>query len=127
MILPRRKSIAVMTGSVEIGGAAPIVVQSMTNTDTADVGATARQVAEPHRAGPELVRITVDGEEAAAALPPSRDRVAAKGIDVPIVGDFHYNGHGRLSKSPAGPEPLRNTASTPAMSASRRRRTAISG
>jgi (E)-4-hydroxy-3-methylbut-2-enyl-diphosphate synthase len=89
MPLPRRKSIAVKTGSVEIGGTAPIVVQSMTNTDTADVEATARQIAELHEAGSEIVRITVDREEAAAAVPHIRDGVAAKGHDVPIVGDFH--------------------------------------
>jgi (E)-4-hydroxy-3-methylbut-2-enyl-diphosphate synthase len=106
MILPRRKSIGVKTGSVQIGGAAPIVVQSMTNTDTADIEATARQILELHQAGSEVVRITVDREAAAAAVPHIRDRVAAKGLGVPIVGDFHYNGHMLLSQYPACAEAL---------------------
>jgi (E)-4-hydroxy-3-methylbut-2-enyl-diphosphate synthase len=106
MILPRRKSIGVKTGSVEIGGTAPIVVQSMTNTDTADIEATAQQVAQLHWAGSEIVRITVDREEAAAAVPHIRDKVAAKGLDVPIVGDFHYNGHTLLNQYPACAEAL---------------------
>jgi len=106
MLLPRRKSIGVATGSVTIGDGAPIVVQSMTNTDTADIEGTARQIAELHRAGSEIVRITVDREEAAAAVPHIRDRVAAKGLDVPIVGDFHYNGHMLLSQYPACAEAL---------------------
>ena len=106
MILPRRKSIGVKTGSVQIGGAAPVVVQSMTNTDTADVEATARQIAELHQAGSEIVRITVDREESAAAVPHIRDKVAANGLDVPIVGDFHYNGHMLLSQYPDCAEAL---------------------
>src|SRR5262245_42361055 len=106
MLLPRRTSIGVKTGSVQIGGAAPIVVQSMTNTDTADIEGTARQIAELHKAGSEIVRITVDREEAAAAVPHIRDKVAAKGLDVPIVGDFHYNGHMLLSQYPACAEAL---------------------
>jgi (E)-4-hydroxy-3-methylbut-2-enyl-diphosphate synthase len=106
MLLPRRKSIGVATGSVLIGGSAPIVVQSMTNTDTADIEGTAQQIAQLHRAGSEIVRITVDREEAAAAVPHIRDKVAAKGIDVPIVGDFHYNGHMLLSEYPACAEAL---------------------
>jgi (E)-4-hydroxy-3-methylbut-2-enyl-diphosphate synthase len=106
MLLPRRKSIGVMTGSVQIGGGAPIVVQSMTNTDTADIEGTARQIAELHRAGSEIVRITVDREESAAAVPHISDRVRAKGLDVPIVGDFHYNGHILLSRHPACAEAL---------------------
>jgi (E)-4-hydroxy-3-methylbut-2-enyl-diphosphate synthase len=106
MILPRRKSIGVKAGSVQIGGAAPIVIQSMTNTDTADIEATARQIAQLRRAGSEIVRITVDREDAAAAVPHIRDRVAAEGLDVPIVGDFHYNGHMLLSRYPACAEAL---------------------
>jgi (E)-4-hydroxy-3-methylbut-2-enyl-diphosphate synthase len=106
MILPRRKSIGVKAGSVQIGGAAPIVIQSMTNTDTADIEATARQIAQLRRAGSEIVRITVDREDAAAAVPHIRDRVAAEGFDVPIVGDFHYNGHMLLSRYPACAEAL---------------------
>jgi (E)-4-hydroxy-3-methylbut-2-enyl-diphosphate synthase len=106
MLLPRRKSVGVKTGSVQIGGGAPIVVQSMTNTDTADIEATARQIAQLHNAGSEIVRITVDREDAAAAVPHIRDRVAAKGLDVPIVGDFHYNGHVLLSQYPACAEAL---------------------
>ena len=106
MLLPRRKSIGVPTGSVRIGGGAPIVVQSMTNTDTADIEGTARQIVELHKAGSEMVRITVDREEAAAAVPHIRDRVAAKGLDVPIVGDFHYNGHMLLKAYPACAEAL---------------------
>lgn len=106
MLLPRRTSIGVSTGSVQIGGGAPIVVQSMTNTDTADIEGTARQIAALHRAGSEIVRITVDREEAAAAVPHIRDQVAAKGLDVPIVGDFHYNGHMLLSQYPACAEAL---------------------
>jgi (E)-4-hydroxy-3-methylbut-2-enyl-diphosphate synthase len=106
MLLPRRKSIGVATGSVLIGGDAPIVVQSMTNTDTADIEGTAQQIAQLHQAGSEIVRITVDREEAAAAVPHIRDKVAAKGLDVPIVGDFHYNGHMLLSEYPACAEAL---------------------
>jgi (E)-4-hydroxy-3-methylbut-2-enyl-diphosphate synthase len=106
MLLPRRSSIGVKTGSVQIGGGAPIVVQSMTNTDTADIEATAQQIAALNRAGSEIVRITVDREEAAAAVPHIRDRVAELGSDVPIVGDFHYNGHMLLSRYPDCAEAL---------------------
>ena len=106
MLLPRRSSIGVRTGSVQIGGGAPIVVQSMTNTDTADIEGTAQQIAALSRAGSEIVRITVDREEAAAAVPRIRDRVAELGNDVPIVGDFHYNGHMLLSRYPACAEAL---------------------
>src|SRR3954449_141837 len=97
----RHKTVAVEVGGVAVGGGAPIIVQSMTNTDTADIEATARQVAELARAGSELVRITVDREESAAAVPHIRDRVSQMGMDVPIVGDFHYNGHLLLSQYPA--------------------------
>jgi (E)-4-hydroxy-3-methylbut-2-enyl-diphosphate synthase len=102
----RRRSVAVRVGGVTIGGGAPIVVQSMTNTDTADAEATARQVAELHRAGSEIVRITVDRAESAAAVPNIRDQLAAMGIDCPLVGDFHYNGHLLLAEHPACAEAL---------------------
>lgn len=95
---PRRASIPVLVGSVRLGGAAPVVVQSMTNTDTADAEATAQQVAELARAGSELVRITVDREESAAAVPLIRNRLAQMNVSVPLVGDFHYNGHLLLSQ-----------------------------
>jgi len=93
-------------GAVTVGGGAPIVVQSMTNTDTADVEATSRQIAALARAGSEMVRITVDRDEAAAAVPHIRDKVRARGITVPIVGDFHYIGHKLLTEHPACAEAL---------------------
>jgi (E)-4-hydroxy-3-methylbut-2-enyl-diphosphate synthase len=96
----RRPTTAVRVGRVTIGGAAPIVVQSMTNTDTADVEATFRQVRELSRAGSELVRVTVNTDEAAAAVPRIVERLAAAGVDVPIVGDFHFNGHKLLKAHP---------------------------
>lgn len=104
--MPRRQSVAVRVGSVVVGGGAPIVVQSMTNTDTADVEATARQVAELARAGSELVRITVDRAEAAAAVPRIKERILAMGIAVPLIGDFHYIGHKLLADHPACAEAL---------------------
>ena len=97
----RRRSVPVDVGGVLVGGGAPVVVQSMTNTDTADVAATTRQVAELWRAGSELVRITVDRDEAAAAVPHIKDRLAKMNVDVPIVGDFHYIGHKLLADHPA--------------------------
>jgi (E)-4-hydroxy-3-methylbut-2-enyl-diphosphate synthase len=102
----RRLSRRVMVGNVPIGGGAPIVVQSMTNTDTADVEATARQVEALWRAGAEIVRITVNTPEAAAAVPRIRERLDAAGCDVPLVGDFHYNGHKLLTREPACAEAL---------------------
>ena len=93
-------------GAVTVGGGAPIVVQSMTNTDTADVEATARQIAALARAGSELVRITVDRDEAAAAVPRIRDRLLAMGVEVPLIGDFHYIGHKLLADHPASAEAL---------------------
>jgi (E)-4-hydroxy-3-methylbut-2-enyl-diphosphate synthase len=93
-------------GGVTVGGGAPVVVQSMTNTDTADVDATASQVADLARAGSELVRITVDRDEAAAAVPHIRDKLAKLGVTVPLVGDFHYIGHKLLSEHPACAEAL---------------------
>ncbi len=107
MPLPeRRRSVAVRVGRVAVGGSAPIVVQSMTNTDTADVDATFRQVRELARAGSEIVRVTVNTDEAASAVPRIVERLAATGIDVPIVGDFHFNGHKLLKAHPACAEAL---------------------
>ncbi|MDX5363394.1 MAG: flavodoxin-dependent (E)-4-hydroxy-3-methylbut-2-enyl-diphosphate synthase [Pseudazoarcus pumilus] len=102
----RRATRQVRIGRVTIGSDAPIVVQSMTNTDTADVLGTAMQVAELARAGSEIVRITVNNEEAAKAVPHIRDRLLALNMDVPLVGDFHYNGHTLLAKYPACAEAL---------------------
>ncbi len=93
-------------GPATIGGGAPIVVQSMTNTDTADIAATVDQVAALARAGSELGRVTVNTADAASAVPHIRDRLAKKGIDVPIVGDFHFNGHRLLTQHPACAEAL---------------------
>ncbi|RIA55625.1 flavodoxin-dependent (E)-4-hydroxy-3-methylbut-2-enyl-diphosphate synthase [Dichotomicrobium thermohalophilum] len=103
---PRHQTVPVNVGGVTVGGGAPIVVQSMTNTDTADVQSTVDQVAELARAGSEVVRITVDRDEAAAAVPHIRDRLAARGVNVPLVGDFHYIGHKLLADHPACAEAL---------------------
>jgi (E)-4-hydroxy-3-methylbut-2-enyl-diphosphate synthase len=97
----RRQSVAVDVGGVKVGGDAPIVVQSMTNTDTADVAATTAQVAALARAGSEIVRITVDRDEAAAAVPHIKERLGRMGVGVPIIGDFHYIGHKLLADHPA--------------------------
>jgi (E)-4-hydroxy-3-methylbut-2-enyl-diphosphate synthase len=102
----RHVSVPVAVGRVVVGGAAPIVVQSMTNTDTADVDATVNQVAALARAGSELVRITVDRDAAAAAVPHIKEKLLARGVDVPIVGDFHYIGHKLLADHPACAEAL---------------------
>jgi (E)-4-hydroxy-3-methylbut-2-enyl-diphosphate synthase len=102
----RRRSVAVDVGGVTVGGGAPIVVQSMTNTDTADVEGTARQISELARAGSEIVRITVDRDAAAAAVPHIKDRLQQIGVHVPIVGDFHYIGHKLLADHPACAEAL---------------------
>ena len=99
--LSRHPTVAVQVGGVSIGGGAPVVVQSMTNTDTADVSATVQQVAQLARAGSELVRITVNNEAAARAVPEIRQRLDAQGIQVPLIGDFHFNGHRLLSDFPA--------------------------
>jgi (E)-4-hydroxy-3-methylbut-2-enyl-diphosphate synthase len=104
--LPRKNTVGVRVGDVMVGGGAPVVVQSMTNTDTADIDATVAQVAALHRAGSEIVRITVDRDEAAAAVPRIRDRLARVGVDVPLVGDFHYIGHKLLADHPACAEAL---------------------
>ena len=101
-----RPSVAVRVGQVTVGGAAPIVVQSMTNTDTADVEATAVQVRQLADAGSEIVRITVNSDEAAAAVPHVRERLLAAGCSVPLVGDFHFNGHKLLADHPACAEAL---------------------
>jgi len=104
--LARRITRRVMVGRVAIGGGAPVVVQSMTNTDTVDAFATAMQVAELARAGSEIVRITVNTREAAAAVPEIKERLLAMGLDVPLVGDFHFNGHKLLAEVPACAEAL---------------------
>lgn len=106
LIAPRRNAIPVNVGGVTVGGSAPVVVQSMTNTDTADIGATVNQVAALARAGSELVRITVDRDEAARAVPHIRDQLRSFGVTVPLVGDFHYIGHKLLSDHPACAEAL---------------------
>src|SRR5580693_9414970 len=102
----RHQTVAVAVGKVTVGGGAPVVVQSMTNTDTADAEATARQVADLARAGSEIVRITVDRNEAAAAVPHIKERLLKRGVNVPIVGDFHYIGHKLLAEYPACAEAL---------------------
>ena len=102
----RRHTVGVPVGRILVGGGAPVVVQSMTNTDTADVDATTRQVAALARAGSEIVRITVDRDEAAAAVPHIKEKLLAQGIDVPLVGDFHYIGHKLLADHPACAEAL---------------------
>ena len=103
---PRHQTVAVKVGKVTVGGGVPVVVQSMTNTDTADADATAKQVAALARAGSEIVRITVDRDEAAAAVPNIKDRLHKMNVDVPIVGDFHYIGHKLLADHPACAEAL---------------------
>jgi len=106
LIAPRRRTHPVRVAGVVVGGNAPVVVQSMTNTDTADIEATVAQVAALARAGSELIRITVDRDEAAKAVPYIRDRLAQRGIIAPLVGDFHYNGHTLLADNPATAEAL---------------------
>ena len=105
-VIERRRTLRARVGAVDVGGGAPIVVQSMTNTDTADVTATVKQVGELWRAGSELVRITDNTPEAAAAVPRIRDKLAMMGIEVPLIGDFHYNGHKLLADEPACAEAL---------------------
>lgn len=102
----RRSSVAVDVGGVVVGGGAPVVVQSMTNTDTADIDGTVAQVAALHKAGSEIVRITVDRDESAAAVPKIRERLERLGLDVPLIGDFHYIGHTLLANHPACAEAL---------------------
>jgi (E)-4-hydroxy-3-methylbut-2-enyl-diphosphate synthase len=100
MMTTRRETVGVKVGKVQVGGRAPIVVQSMTNTDTADIGATTQQCLELAQAGSELVRVTVNLPEAAAAVPEIRKRLLDVGCDTPIIGDFHYNGHILLTRYP---------------------------
>src|SRR5580765_3380050 len=98
--IQRRKTVTAVVGGVRVGSDAPIVVQSMTNTDTADIPSTVKQVAALARAGSELVRVTVNNEEAAAAVAPIVEQLEQQGVSVPIIGDFHYNGHILLKKFP---------------------------
>src|SRR6202161_3525079 len=102
----RHQTVGVKVGNVTVGGGAPIVVQSMTNTDTADVEGTANRGARLAGPGPEIVRITVDRDEAAAAVPHIKERLLKMNVDVPIVGDFHYIGHKLLAGHPACAEAL---------------------
>ena len=99
--IQRRKTPAVLIGDVRVGGDAPVVVQSMTNTDTADVQGTIKQVAALARAGSELVRVTVNNDAAAQAVPHIVEGLEGIGVHVPVIGDFHYNGHLLLKKYPA--------------------------
>src|SRR6202008_2779890 len=103
---PRRQSIPVQVGRVTVGGPAPIVIQSMTNTDPADIEGTAQQIKALARAGSELVRITVNEADAAAAVAKIRDRLAQMNVSVPIIGDFHFNGHKLLREYPDCAEAL---------------------
>ena len=105
-MISRRHSSTVKVGSVSIGGKSPIVVQSMTNTDTADIDGTVAQVKALARAGSELVRVTVNNDESAAAVPHIREKLDAAGISTPLVGDFHFNGHKLLKAHPACAEAL---------------------
>src|SRR6201981_1167804 len=98
--IQRRKTVTATIGGVRVGSDAPVVVQSMTNTDTADISSTVKQVAALARAGSELVRVTVNNEAAAKAVAPIVDELDKQGIRVPIIGDFHYNGHLLLTKYP---------------------------
>lgn len=104
--IQRRKSIQVMVGDVPVGGDAPIVVQSMTNTSTSDVDATVEQIIHLHEAGSEIVRITVNNDEAAQAVPRIKEKLLKDNIEVPIVGDFHYNGHKLLTSYPEAAKAL---------------------
>jgi len=104
--IQRRKTVTAIIGGVRVGSDAPVVVQSMTNTDTADVPSTVQQVAALARAGSELVRVTVNNEEAAAAVPAIANELEKQNIRVPIIGDFHYNGHLLLTKFPGCAEHL---------------------
>src|SRR5258708_14415028 len=97
----RRATVGVPVGPVKVGGGAPVVVQSMANTDPADVGSTARQCIELAQAGSEMVRVTVNVPEAAQAVPEIKRRMLAAGVEAPLIGDFHYNGHVLLTKFPA--------------------------
>src|SRR5512142_158902 len=102
----RRRTVGVKVGNVLVGGGAPVVVQSMTNTDTADAAGTARQCIELAQAGSEMVRVTVNVPEAAQAVPEIKRRMLDAGVEAPLIGDFHYNGHVLLTKFPAMAEAL---------------------
>src|SRR6201997_67998 len=104
--IQRRKSVTVPIGEVRVGSSAPVVVQSMTNTDTADVESTVQQIAALARAGSEMVRVTVNNDDAAKSVPYIVEELAKKGWNTPIIGDFHYNGHLLLSKYPETAEAL---------------------
>src|ERR1700745_3561667 len=106
--ITRRKTVTASIGGVRVGSDAPVVVQSMTNTDTADISSTVKQVAALARAGSDLVSVTVNNEEAAAAVAPIVDKFDKQGIRVPIIGDFHYNGHLLLTKYPECARDLAN-------------------
>ncbi len=106
MMRERRKSVVIEIGAVRVGGSHPIVVQSMTNTDTEDAEGTAQQVKSLARAGSELVRITVNTSAAAAAVAPIRERLTQMGVNVPLIGDFHFNGHKLLREHPGCAEAL---------------------
>jgi (E)-4-hydroxy-3-methylbut-2-enyl-diphosphate synthase len=101
MTQKRHKTVGVKVGKIQVGGGAPVVVQSMTNTDTVDIASTTQQCLELAQAGSELVRITVNIPEAAAAVPEIKKRLLDAGCEVPLIGDFHYNGHVLLTKYPA--------------------------
>src|SRR5947207_10558234 len=107
--IQRRKSVTCTIGTVRVGSDAPLVVQSMTNTDTADVASTVEQVASLARAGSELVRVTVNNEDAAAAVPHIVEQLDKRGIHVPLIGAFHYNAHLLLQKYPGCRRPLAKT------------------
>ncbi|MFZ0881864.1 MAG: flavodoxin-dependent (E)-4-hydroxy-3-methylbut-2-enyl-diphosphate synthase, partial [Candidatus Acidiferrales bacterium] len=98
--MKRHETVGVKVGKIQVGGGAPVVVQSMTNTDTVDIASTTQQCLELAQAGSELVRITVNIPEAAAAVPEIKKRLLDNGCDVPVIGDFHYNGHVLLTKYP---------------------------
>src|SRR5437899_9029942 len=99
-VVQRHKTVGVKAGHVQVGGGAPVVVQSMTNTDTVDVSSTARQCIELAEAGSEMVRVTVNVPEAAAAVPEIKRRMRDAGVTAPLIGDFHYNGHLLLTRFP---------------------------
>jgi (E)-4-hydroxy-3-methylbut-2-enyl-diphosphate synthase len=120
-IIARRKTVTTVVGGVPIGSDHPIIVQSMTNTDTADASSTALQVADLARAGSRLVRVTVNNDEAARAVPEIASRLADMGVSVPVIGDFHYNGHLLLAKYPAAASTLAKYRINPGNVGSKRR------
>ena len=115
-ISSRKPTQQVLVGNIRVGGGAPIVVQSMTNTDTADVESSVKQIIELSIAGSELVRVTVNTEEAAKAVPEIVNRIEQQGYSIPIIGDFHFNGHKLLEKYPNALKRFPNTGSIPVMS-----------